>query len=211
MTICGVPEQALRSCPLDRRHPGWTDPGPLRGRLGEVALPRAALAPSVGAVMGTCPSTSTLTSPVSADMNVRHGVSGLNLVWGEAPHRLARRGGADGTERRTSAPGPELLGQPLAARRSAARKKTPRWRATSGGVCGVLVRSAVVLRNRSDCRSRQETALFCPRRANPLTSRQCSDPGRTLGRLRKRRPEDRPGWRRGVSGADSKAETPRGW
>jgi hypothetical protein len=54
-------------------------------------------------------------------MNVRHGVSGLNPAWGEAPHRLVRRGGADGTERRTSAPELELLGQSLAARRSAAR------------------------------------------------------------------------------------------
>lgn len=210
MTTCGSPEQSSSEPPLDRRHPGWTDPGSLRGKLGEVALVRAALAPSVGAVMGTCPSTSTLTfsgqrGHDSATWGVR-AESGL----GRSSPRLVRRGGADDTERRTSAPEPELLGQSLAARR-ALPATTPRWRATSDGACGVMVRSAVVLKNRRDCRSRQETTLFCPRRANPLTSRRCSGPGRTRGRLRKRRPEGRPGRRRGMSGADSKAETPRGW
>lgn len=114
-------------------------------------------------------------------MNARHGVSGLNPAWGEAPPRHARRGGADGTERRTSAPGSDLLGQPPAERRCAARKQRRAGGQPPVGRAGITVRSAVVLRNRGGCRSRRETTLICPSRANPLTSRQCSDPGRTKG------------------------------
>jgi hypothetical protein len=121
VTTCGAPEQSSSEPPLDRRHPGWTDPGSLRGKLGEVALVRAALAPSVGAVMGTCPSTSTLTfSGQRGHERATWGVRAESGLGRSSP-RLVRRGGANDTERCTSAPEPELLGQSLAARRSAAR------------------------------------------------------------------------------------------
>jgi hypothetical protein len=196
VTTCGPSKASSSEPPFDRRHPGCTDPGPLRGRPGEVALPRAALASSVGSLMGTL----SLNHLRWLSGQRRHGCA----TWGvRAESGLGRS--SPRLARREAPTTPRGVRRPLSPNCSASRSPqgaalpatTPRWRATSGGACGVMVRSAVVLRNRGDCRSRQETTLFCPRWANTLTSRQCSCSGRTVGRLRKRRPEGRPGWRRG--------------
>jgi hypothetical protein len=167
--------------PSYRRHPGCTDPGPLRGRLGEVALTTG------GACAVRRRGHGDLSLNIHADDSRQRGHG--RATWGvraesglgRSSPRHARRGGADGTERRTSAPGSDLLGQPPAERRCAARKQRRAGGQPPVGRAGITVRSAVVLRNRGGCRSRQATTLFCPRRANPLTSRQRSDPGRTKG------------------------------
>lgn len=72
-------------------------------------------------------------------MSARHGVSGLNRFGAKLPPPR-RRGGAVDAERRTSAPEPELLGQPLAAR-LALLATTPSQGATPEEAREGLVRS----------------------------------------------------------------------
>jgi hypothetical protein len=164
VTTCGPTRAGSSEPPIDRRHPGCTDPGPLRGRPGDVALVRMALASSVGALMRTL-SLSILRwpHPASVDMGARHGVSGLNPVWGEAPRRL---GGGEVPSTPRGVPRP--LNPSCSASRSpqgeALLARAPSQGATPEEACEVMVSFAVVLRNRGDCRSRQETYLFCPRR-----------------------------------------------